>query len=164
MLKAMKMHILILAIVTLCSVSVFGQTQSSNPKAPDEWEMYLNTGGAPWEKQFQVRLDQSGQLTVIEQDPRRSSGPATKTFPVKISEGEAQEIYGLTLEALRKFHFAERHYEAFDGTNLVIGLRIYDTTLEGSFFHLMYVEEAGSEIARIVSLINKHLPKEHLVY
>jgi hypothetical protein len=147
-----------LTMLALCLASVLGQGQAS--KQPAEWSLRLETGGAPFEKKFEVELNQSGNLVVKEQSPDGAPGNITRN----LSRGDTQEIYTQVLRAFHEFRFAEEDVTRHDGTNLTMRLKAFDRVLVMQFFHMGRAEEESPEVAKVLSLINKHLPQEHWVY
>lgn len=151
-----------LALLALCSAFVLGQGQAS--KQPAEWSLWLETGGAPFEKKFEVELNHSGKLLVKEQDPGGAPDNRISNITRNLSQQDAHEIYTQALRAFREFRFAEEDVKRHDGTNLTLRLKAFDRVLVMQFFHMGQTEEESLEVAKVLSLINKHLPQEHQVY
>ena len=158
----MERHRPIVALFILCLASALGQAQAS--KQPPEWSLRLETGGAPFEKKFEVELSQSGKLLVKEQDPGGAPDSPAMNITRDLSQKEAQEIYTQALRAFREFRFAEEDIKRHDGTNLTLRLKAYERVLVMQFFHMGQVEEESPEVAKVLSLINKYLPQGHQVY
>jgi len=164
LMKLMKKTASALALIVVCSVMLHGQAKNSVAKQPAEWSLSLKTGGAPWEKKFEVELNQAGSLVVTEQDPQKMPDDTTWKLAITVPAKDAQEIYEQTLKAFREFRFAEEKVERADGTNLTLRLSANGRVLIMQFFHLGQTEEESVEVARVLSLVNKHLAKEHQVY
>ena len=160
----MKKTLAALALIVICSVMSNGQAKNPAPKQPAEWSLSLKTGGAPWEKKFEVALNQAGSLLVTEEDPRKMPNDTTSKLTIKLPAKDAQEIYEHTLKAFREFRFAADKVERADGTNLTLQLSANGRVLIMQFFHIGQTEEESVEVASVLSLVNKHLPKEHQVY
>lgn len=151
-----------LVLLAACSAIVLGQGQT--PKRPAEWSLRLETGGAPFEKKFEVELNQSGKLVMKEDDPGGMAGERAWGIAREIPPKDAAEIYDQVLMAFREFRFTEEDVKRHDGTNLTLRLRAHARVLVMQFFHLGRVEEESPEVGKALSLINKHLPPEHHVY
>ena len=151
-----------LAVLALCSAFALGQSQTS--KQPAEWSLRLETGGAPFEKKFEVELNQSGKLVVREDDPGGAPGERAWGITRDVPPKDAREIYDQVLRAFREFRFAEEDVKRHDGTNLTLRLSAYGRVLVMQYFHLGRAEEESPEAGKVISLINKHLPQEHHVY
>jgi hypothetical protein len=160
--KFMKYCGTILVLIATCSALVLGQSQT--PKRPAEWSLRLETGGAPFEKKFEVELNQSGKLVMKEEDtggvPGERAWGITRDVPPK----DAAEIYDQVLRAFREFRFTEEDVKRHDGTNLTLRLRAHGRVLVMQFFHMGRAEEESPEVAKVLSLINKYLPQGHHVY
>jgi hypothetical protein len=152
-----------LAFILFCIVLAHGQVRVAPTAQPAEWLLSLKTGGAPWEKKFEVELNQAGSLTVTEQDPNKTpKGPVTK-LKADLSTKDAQEIYEQALRALLQFRFPEEDAKIRDGTSLSLTLSANDRALT-AFYHVGTTQEEIPEVAKVLTLINQHLPKEHQVY
>lgn len=158
----MKLLIVCLILITISHACVIGQTNSGQAKPPSEWSLSLKTGGAPWEKKFEVEVNQSGLLRVTEQDPVKiPKDPITK-LTIQLPAGNAQEIYQQGLLAAQKVGVKERDDFA-DGTWMTIKLVSDGKDLTASY-HFGQVQEEAPNVAKLFALINKHLPTEHHVY
>lgn len=164
MVKIMKKITAALALIIFCSTLLHGQINSPLPKQPAEWSLSLKTGGAPWEKKFEVELNHAGQLTIVEQNPDKMPGDITSKFTVNLTAKAAQEIYEQTLKAFREFRFLEKPNETRDGTDLRLQLSAYGRALVMQFFNIGQTEGELPNVGKVLSLINKHLPREHHVY
>jgi len=163
--QAMKKIIApLLAVAVLCSVMLHGQSNNSASKQPAEWSLSLKTDGAPWTKKFEVKLNQTGALVVAEENPEKMPGPTMSKVTVNLSAKDVQGTYDQALKAFRDFRFAEEAVERADGTNLTLRLSSNGRVLVMQFFHLGNPEDESPEVAKLLSLINKHLPKEHQIY
>jgi hypothetical protein len=160
--KNMKCRKLMLAVLALCAAFTLGQGQA--PKQPAEWSLRLETGGAPFEKKFEVDLNQSGKLVMKEEDPGGAPGERAWGITRDVPPKDARKIYDQVLRAFREFRFADEDVKRHDGTNLTLRLRAYGRVLVMQFFHMGRAEEECPEVGKVLSLINKHLPQEHHVY
>jgi hypothetical protein len=161
--KLMKKTTAALTFIVFCIVLAHGQVSVVPGKQPAEWSLSLKTGGAPWEKKFEVELNQSGNLTVTEQDPEKTPNDPVTKLKANLSTKDAQEIYEQTLRALLGFRFPDTDAKIQDGTTLTLKLSANGRGLM-AFYHVGMTEEEIPEVARVLTLINKHLPKEHQVY
>jgi hypothetical protein len=160
--KLKECHRCIVALFILCLASALGQAQAS--KQASEWSLRLETGGARFEKKFEVELHQSGRLLVKEQGPGGAPDNAAMNITRDLSQKEAQEIYTQALRAFREFRFAEEDIKRHDGTNLTLRLKANERVLVMQFFHVGQVKEESPEAAKVLSLINKYLPQGHQAY
>lgn len=158
----MKNYLASFSLIIICSLLSFGQGAASGRRA--EWSLSLKTGGAPWEKSFDVELSQAGSLVVAEQNPEKMPAETRSKLAVSIPVKDAQEIFEHALRAFREFRFPEERVERNDGTNLTLRLTTYDRMLEMRFLHIGQPEEESQAVAKVLSLINRHLPQEHQVY
>ena len=159
----MKKNAAALALLLLCSVAACGQALKSAAAPPSEWTLSLKSGGAPWVKRFEVGLNQSGKLAVTEHDPAKSPGDPVTKLSVNLPAGDVREIYEQAWRALREFSFPDNPDEVADGTSLTLLLSANGRSLEADY-HLGHIETEAPEVARLLALINKHLPEEHQVY
>jgi hypothetical protein len=162
--KLMKKTTSALALIVICSLVLHGQGKAPASKQPVEWSFSLNTGGAPWYKKFNVELSQIGNLVVIEDDPEQMPNPTISKVTIKPSVKDAQDIYEQTLKAFREFRSKEKKEERADGTNLLLQLSANGRVQVMQFSHISQIEEESMEAAKVLVLINKHLPKDHQVY
>ena len=56
-----------------------------------EWILLLKTGGAPWEKKFEVSLDHTGALSVIENDAGQIPASTSK-LALSLSPSDTQAV------------------------------------------------------------------------
>jgi hypothetical protein len=131
---------------------------------PTEWSLYLKTTGAPWEKTFELTLDNTGALNLTEDEPRKMPAPTTSKVEVKLSTKDTQDVYEQTLKAIRAFEFPKKTMELADGTNLTLRLIVHRRAVTIQIWHLGVTDEELPEVAKLFALLNKHLPKEHHVY
>lgn len=129
-----------------------------------EWTLFLKTGGAPWEKKFELTLDNTGALTLTEDDSSKMPEPTTSKVVLKLPTNDTQAIYEQALKAIREFQFPKKTQELADGTNLTLQLTVHRRALTIQIWHLGLTEEELPEVAKLLVLLNKHLPKEHQVY
>ena len=101
--------------------------------------------------------------SVKEEDLGKLPGDPVTKLDANLSAKDVQEIYEQALAALRGFHFPEKYNEIQDGTSLTLQLSAYGRGLM-AFYHIGQTSEEIPEVARVLALINKHLPKEHQVY
>lgn len=162
--KIMKKNTIALALILFCSVLAHGQVNNPASKNPAEWSLSLKTGGAPWTKKFEVELNQAGKLLVTEQNPDKTPDKTISKINVNLSAKDTLEVYEHALKAFREFRFAAENAERADGTNLTLRLSSYGRVLVMQFFHIGQMEEENPNVAKVLSLINKHLSQEHQVY
>ena len=158
-----KTTVALVITVTFCPALLHGQIKQSDSRQPAEWSFSLKTGGVPWSKKFEVELNHAGKLSMTEQNPDKMPGDITSKFTVDLSAKDAQEIYEQTLKAFREFRFLEKP-ETRDGTNLTLRLSAYGRVLVMQLFNIGLMDEESPEVAKVLSLINKHLPRDHQVY
>jgi hypothetical protein len=152
------------AATLLCASVLHGQVNFPGSRSNSAWSLYLKTEGAPFEKKFEVELNQTGTLVVKETDPGRLPKETTSKLTVNLSPKDAQEIYDQALKTFREFRFTEEHSERRDGTNLTLQLYRNGRALIMQFFHIAQAEEESVELAKVLSLINSRLPEERKVY
>jgi hypothetical protein len=152
------------ALTILCAADFYGQVSRPYSKQNSEWLLYLKTEGAPWTKKFEVDLNQRGTLVLTETDPQRLPKETTSKLTVNLASKDAQEIYEQAWKTFREFRFAEEDGQRPDGTNLTLRLLRNGRMLEMKFFHFGQAEEESVELAKVLSLINKHLSQEHKIY
>jgi len=158
----MKRYKAIPVLILLCAAVGFGQDKPSG--TPAEWSLHLKTGGAPWTKQFEVELEQTGKLILTEHNPERAPNSQASKLNVTLSAKDARQIYEQALKAFREFRFEEEEVRRHDGTNLTLRLKAYERVLVMQFFHLGQAAEECPEVAAVLSLINRHLPPGQQVY
>ncbi len=158
----MKRHLASLIFIISCAVLLNGQSVTTNERAG--WSLSLKTGGAPWEKSFEVELSHDGKLRVTEQSPEKMPAETRSKLAVSIPPKDAQEIFDHALRAFREFRFPDERVERNDGTNLTLRLTTYNRMLEIRFLHIGHPEEESQAVAKVLSLINRRLPQEHQVY
>jgi len=142
-------------------VLVLHAQTSEHPTPPSEWSLWIKSWGAPWEKKFEVQLDQSGSLHVVEEDKTRIPNDPVTKLTRKIPAGELRQIYEQALNSAQ--NPPKSHDEIRDGTWMSVKLTSGAKVTEVSF-HIGVVQEQAPNIAKLLSLINKHLPAEHQVY
>jgi len=124
----------------------------------------VNSGGAPWTRQFNVELNRAGLLEVTEVPaklPKMPNDPVTK-LSFQLSATEVKEIYNQALRALFS-RAAKRPYEIADGTVINVKL-VAPGRVSMRGFHVGVTEEEAPQVAKLFALINKHLPKEQHVH
>ncbi len=147
-------------LVFVCCVLVSqGHTTNDEPQQPAEWILSIKSWGAPWEKKFDVQLDQSGSLSFVEEDSLQlPKDPVTK-LTRKISEKDLGQIYQQALLSMQNL----RTKDLADGTWITLKLTD-DRKVMTASYHVGQLQEEAPEVAKLFALINKHLPKEHQVY
>lgn len=158
----MKKLLASIAFLIFCTALLNAQSAAFVRRA--EWSLSLKTGGAPWEKSFEVELSQAGNLAVSEHNPEKMPAETRSKLSRVIPAEDAQEIFEHALRAFREFRFPEERVERHDGTNLTLRLTAYDRALEMRFMRIGRPEEEIQAVAKVLSLINRHLPQEHQVY
>ena len=129
-----------------------------------EWSLYLKTDGAPSEKKFELTLDNTGALSLTEDEPLKMPAETTSKIALKLLANDTQAIYDQALKAIREFQFPKKTEEIADGTNLTLRLIVHRRALTIQIWHLGITEEELPEVGKLLALLNKHLPKEHHVY
>src|ERR1044071_7787142 len=104
----MKRSIAALALLLFCSFVAYGQAQKSTSAPPSEWTLSLKSGGAPWEKRFEVELDQTGKLALTENNSDKLPGDPVTKLNVNLPAGVVREIYEQAWLALREFRFPDK--------------------------------------------------------
>jgi hypothetical protein len=154
----------ILLFFTSASCDTVEKGPAKEPlQQPSGWMLMLKSGGMPGTTQIHVRLHPSGHLVITENDGRATSGDSVVEFSAKVPPADVQEIYERTWKILKEFRFPEEPDQLNDGTFISLGLHANGRGLSANF----HVAQAGCEIpdvARVMALINKHLPKERQVY
>ena len=151
--------VLTVVLVLLCSLTI----QTASAQRPD-WTLYVKTGGAPGEKKFEVTFNHKGALSVTSDDPTKMPGPTISKLAVNLSPSDTQAVYEQALKALREFEFPKVTEELYDGTNLTVSLTVHRRTLSIQVFHLSILADDVPEVAKLLALLNKHLPKEDHIY
>jgi hypothetical protein len=155
----MKRATTALLIFALVVLGLHAQTKE--PRPPAEWSLWIKSWGAPWEKKFEVQLDQSGSLEVVEEDKTRiPSDPITK-LTRKIPANELRQIYAQALVSVQ--NAPKSNDKLRDGTWMTVKLTKPSEVMMVSF-HIGLIQEEAPNVAKLLSLINKHLPAEHQVY
>jgi hypothetical protein len=156
----MKYAVTGLLIFVFGVLALHGQT-NSQPTPPDEWSLWFNSWGAQWEKKFEVLLDQSGSLDVVEEDSSKLPNNTITKLKRKIPPNDLKQIYAQALVAVQDL--PKSGDEVRDGSwmrlKLTSGAKV--TTVS---FHTGVLQEQAPDYAKLLSLINKHLPEEHHVY
>jgi hypothetical protein len=127
-----------------------------------EWTLLLKTSGAPWETKFEVSLDHTGALSVIENDAGQIPASTSK-LALSLSPSDTQAVYEQVLKAFREFQLT-KDTEVRDGTDLTMSLTVKKRTLTMQVFNFGQAEEDLPEVAKVFALLNKHIPKEHHIY
>jgi hypothetical protein len=127
-----------------------------------EWSLLLKTGGAPWEMKFEVTLDYTGALSVIENDSGKIPASTSK-LSVNLSPTDTQAVYEQALKAFREFELT-KDTEVPDGSDLTMTLTVKKRRLTMQVFNFSQAEEDLPEVAKLLALLNKHIPKEHHVF
>jgi predicted transcriptional regulator len=158
----MKQALASLTILLFCLGVFHGQIVDPQSKPPAQWLLSIDSRGAPWEKKFQVEINQTGLLLFTEEDRAKiPKDPVTK-LTIKLPAGSLHEIYQQALLAAQKVGVKERDDFA-DGTWMTIKLTSDGNELVASY-HLAQTEEEAPNVGKLLALINKHLPQEHHVY
>jgi uncharacterized membrane protein len=130
---------------------------------PPEWTLVVETRGAPWEAKFQVTLNHTGALSVIEDDPIKKPASTISKLAVNLSPGDIQAAYEQALKAFREFQLT-KDTEVRDGTDLTMSLTVKKRRLTMQVFNFGLAEEDLPEVAKLLTLLNKYLPEEHHIY
>ena len=158
----MKQGLASLTILLFCCGFFHAQTVNPESKPPAEWLLSIKSSGAPGEKKFEVVLNQTGLLSVREEDPIKIPNDPVTKLTIKVPAGNLHEIYQQALLAAQKVDFKER--EVVDGTWMTIKLSTTDRRNLAASYHFGHAEEEAPNIAKLLALINKHVPAEHHVY
>src|SRR4029453_5867139 len=115
----MKRAATVLLILAFCVLVMHGQTNAQTTP-PAEWSLWIKSWGAPWEKKFEVQLDQSGSLQVVEEDKSKiPNNPVTK-LPRKTPAKELRQIYAQAWVSVQ--NPPKSHDEIADGTWMSVKL------------------------------------------
>ena len=136
-----------------------GSAQAQRP----EWTLLLKTRGAPWETKFEVTLNHTGALSVIEDDSLKSPASTISKLAVNLPASDTQAVYEQALKAFREFELT-KDTEVRDGTDLTMTLTVKKRILTMQVFNFGRAEEDLPEVAKLFALLNKHIPKEHHIY
>lgn len=153
----MNRFFVVLALVLLLFNAASAQKKS-------EWTLLVKTGGAPWEKKFEVTLSHTGALSVTEDDPHKMPATTITKLAVNLSPSDTQAVYEQALKALREFEFPKDTEYRPDGTNLTVSLTVQRRTLSMQVSNLGIIEEEIPEVGKLLTLLNKHMPKERPIY
>jgi hypothetical protein len=140
------------AVITLVLgvVCTYGNAISVQGQ-PSEWSLSVNSGGAPWTKQFNVELNHRGLLEVTEKVPAKMpktpNDPVTK-LSLQLSATEVKEIYNQALRALFS-RAAKRPYEIADGTVITVKL-VAPGRASMRGFHVGVTEEEAPQVAKLL--------------
>lgn len=156
----MKRAITALLIFACVVLGLHAQT-NAQPRPPAEWSLWIKSGGAPWEKKFEVQLDQSGSLDVVEEDKTKIPNDPITKLTRKIPATELRQIYAQALVSVQ--NPPKSNEELRDGTWMTVKLTSR-TKVSMVSFHIGLLQEEAPNVAKLLSLINKHLPAEHQVY
>ncbi|HSE32592.1 MAG TPA: hypothetical protein VLA93_13550 [Pyrinomonadaceae bacterium] len=142
-------------------VFVLHAQTSEQPPPPAEWSLSIKSGGAPWEKKFEVQLDQSGSLQVVEEDKSRLPNEPITKLARKIPVNDLKQIYAQAWVSVQ--NAPKSNEELRDGTWMTVKLTSGAKATVISF-HIGLIQEEAPYVAKLLSLINKHLPAEHQLY
>jgi len=156
----MKLAATALLIFAFGVLALHAQT-SEQPRPPAEWSLWIKSGGAPWEKKFEVQLDQSGSLDVVEEDKTKIPNDPITKLTRKIPANELRQIYEQALTSVQ--NPPKSNEELRDGTWMTVKLTSR-TKVSMVSFHIGLLQEEAPNVAKLLSLINKHLPAEHQIY
>jgi hypothetical protein len=152
------------ALTMLCAAVLYGQVNRPESKPTSGWSLYLKTEGAPWTRKFEVQLNQTGTLVVTKTDPQGSPKQTTSKLTVNLAPKDTQDIYEQALKAFREFRFAEEDARRADGTSLTLRLSRNGGMLAMQVLHIGQTEEESAELAKVLSLINRHLTGDNKIY
>jgi hypothetical protein len=161
------------ALIVLIAVAAKAQVKPLGTEPASDWFLFLKAEGVPWDKKFEVTLDQTGSLNVTVQDPEHKRATTPAKIAVKLSAKDAQEIYDQALKAFHEFRFPE---EVADGTTLTLRLTTRYTSyqvparspqsLSAPATLSMQMFQVGQqdipEVAKLLALLNKHLAKDQI--
>jgi hypothetical protein len=163
------------ALILISAGGAKAQVKPRDAEAASDWFLFLKTDGAPWEKKFEVTLDQTGSLNVIVQDPEKKDAAAPAKVAVKLFAKDAREIYDQAMKAFHEFRFPE---EVADGMTLTLRITTRHTsfnvsarapqsvsapaTLSMQIFHVG--QQDIPEVDKLFALLNQHLAKEYQIY
>lgn len=155
----MKNAVRILLIVF--GVLVLHSQTNAQPRPPAEWSLWIKSWGAPWEKKFEVQLDQSGSLQVVEEDSIKIPNDPITKLTRNIPAEDLRQIYAQALVSVQ--NPPKSHEGLQDGTWMNVKLTT-GTQVTLISFHIGLIPEEAPKVAKLLSLINKYLPAEHQVY
>jgi hypothetical protein len=147
-------------LILAFGVVAHGQT-NEQPTPPAEWSLWIKSWGAPWEKKFEVQLDQSGSLQVVEEDSIKTPKDPITKLTREIPANELRQIYAQAWVSVE--NPPKSHDEIPDGTWMSLKLTSGGKVMSASF-HIGVIQDHAPNIGKLLSLINKHLPAEHQVY
>ena len=159
-LTRMKRAATALLIFAFVVLGLHAQTKEP-PRPPGEWSLWIKSWGAPWEKKFEVQLDQSGSLEVVEEDKTKIPNEPITKLTRKIPANELRQIYAQAWVSVQ--NAPKSNEELRDGTWMTVKLTQPSQVTMVSF-HIGLIQEEAPNVAKLLSLINKHLPAEHQVY
>ena len=157
----MKQAITGLLILVFCVLVSQGQTTNKESKPPGQWLLSIKSGGAPWTKAFDVELDQFGYLLVMEEDPAKMPDNPVTRLRRKLPAKDVKQIYEQAVRSVQTGTNSNKHWT--DGTWITVKLTSPGRARLAQS-HLSVMEEEAPELAKLLALINKHLPTEHQVY
>lgn len=150
----------LLMLVIVCAAPLSAYRQSTQLV---EWLLTLNSGGTPWDKKFKVQLNQEGMLSVVEEDPNKIPNDPVTKLSAKLPNKDLQEIYDYALAVLTEPVRNLPNDKIYDGTVIKLELVTLRRSLARSY-HLGVVEEEAPALAKLLELINKHVPKDHQIF
>ena len=156
----MKRAITALLILAFVVLGLHAKT-NEQPRPPAEWSLWIKSWGAPWEKKFEVQLDQAGSLEVVEEDKSKIPNDPITKLTRKIPANELRQIYAQALVSVQ--NPPKSNEQLRDGTWMTVKLTS-PAKVSMVSFHIGLIQEEAPNVARLLSLINKHLPPEHQVY
>jgi len=157
--RSVKIATLILVFLC-CTLSTFAQQLPTKP--PSAWSINLNTGGAPWEIQFRVTIEQDGNIRIEKKDKR---APEFKQIhDGHLPEAQLKEIYSHTVSALAGFRFRDAPSDVADGTSLRLSLSAYGTSMQIGIAGLQDAGAAGEHVKAVLKLMNENIPKDAKVW
>ena len=148
-------------LVFAFGVLVLDAQTNKQPRPPAEWSLWIKSWGAPWEKKFEVQLDQFGSLEVVEEDKSKIPNDPITKLNRKIPANELRQIYAQALVSVQ--NPPKSNEELRDGTWMTVKLTSPAKVMMVSF-HIGVIQEEAPNVAKLLSLINKNLPAEHQVY
>jgi hypothetical protein len=157
-----KQMAIVLMSVIVCAVPLTGSRQSNQSS---EWFLKLKSGGAPGEKKFTVDLNQAGLLSVVEEDPIKLPKDPVTELTVNLTSKDLEEIYKQAVLVLSEPvpNPRKKDDETIDGTWINLELATHGRSVARGY-HVALIQEEVPVLAKLLELINKHVPKDHQVY
>ncbi|MHA4868479.1 hypothetical protein ACXZ1M_12350 [Duganella sp. PWIR1] len=120
--------------------------------------VYLETWGAPWEKSFEVSIQEDALLKVVVKKDGHSN-----TVKVKLSSAEAARLYELAKKAVAEDRMTDCE-KVSDGTSGRLTVKIGARFASRECLHTGIWPPPGTVGAELLRTINAKLPKQIQVF